>query len=402
MSTTITPAHRSERATFDPNAESAALESIEIMATGTRADFDRLIHPEFVNHEARDEPPGSRVADGPAAAWATALWLRAAFGELRFEIHDVVAERDLVVVHCTMSGHHRGDFVAYDADAQVEEAFPPTGERFATTQTHWCRIEDGKLIEHWANRDDLGMAKQLGWVPPTPAYLGRMALAKRRAKRELAATSPPRRLDRAGDVIENPMTGERAVVLESPDETGGERYVALLHVSPGGAVAGEHHHPYTDERFLVLDGELGVRRDGRDLIARAGDELEIKAGVVHDWWNAGDGEAKVLIEISPPGRFMEMIGTIFALARSGETDSKGMPKILQGSLLAKEFDDMIRFSSPPRIVQRVVFGALAPIARLRGYRGSRDYGERERTDPKEALREASGSSELPEGWRPKP
>ena len=40
-----------------------------------------------------------------------------------------------------------------------------------------------ETLEHWANRDDLGMARQLGWIPPTPAYLLKMARAKRRAKR---------------------------------------------------------------------------------------------------------------------------------------------------------------------------------------------------------------------------
>ena len=45
-------------------------------------------------------------------------------------------------------------------------------------------MADGQAIEHWANRDDLGTAAQLGWVPPTPRYLLRMALAKRRAQRE--------------------------------------------------------------------------------------------------------------------------------------------------------------------------------------------------------------------------
>jgi hypothetical protein len=45
------------------------------------------------------------------------------------------------------------------------------------------RIQDGKVIERWANRDDLGQAKQLGWLPPTPAYLIRMARARSRAKR---------------------------------------------------------------------------------------------------------------------------------------------------------------------------------------------------------------------------
>ena len=95
----------------------------------------------------------------------------------------MVAERDLVVIHCTMSGRHVGPFVAYGEHGEVKEAFPPTGKEFATTQTHWIRVADGQMIEHWANRDDLGTAEQAGWVPPTPLYLLRMALAKRRARR---------------------------------------------------------------------------------------------------------------------------------------------------------------------------------------------------------------------------
>ena len=168
---------------FDPNAEAIALSTFDVMATGTRADFERVIHPRMVNHEAhKDEPPAARQDYGPAAAHATALWLRDAFADLSWEVHETVAERDMVVVHCTMSGRHVKPFVGYDENGGVAEAFPPTGKRFATTQTHWIRIEDGQMVEHWANRDDLGTAMQLGWVPPTPAYLVRMALAKRRAK----------------------------------------------------------------------------------------------------------------------------------------------------------------------------------------------------------------------------
>ena len=83
-----------------------------------------------------------------------------------------------------MSGRHTGPFVAYGPDARPKVAFPATGRAFAVTQTHWFRIADGKVIEHWANRDDLGQAVQLGWVPPTPIYLLRMARAKRKAQRE--------------------------------------------------------------------------------------------------------------------------------------------------------------------------------------------------------------------------
>jgi hypothetical protein len=65
----------------------------------------------------------------------------------------------------------------------VEVAFPPRGRTFAVTQTHWFRMRDGKVAEHWANRGDLGMGQQLGWNPPTPLYLVRMLLASRRARR---------------------------------------------------------------------------------------------------------------------------------------------------------------------------------------------------------------------------
>jgi predicted ester cyclase len=175
---------RGPRAAFDPNAEEVALRSFEVMAHGVREDFEALIAPDWVNHEAEDEPPEARQPYGPAACEATALWLRAAYSDLRWEIHEVVAERDLVVVHCTMSGRHTGDFIAYDEHAQVDEVFPPTGKAFSSSQTHWMRVAAGRISEHWANRDDLGMAKQLGWAPPSPLYITRMALARRRARRK--------------------------------------------------------------------------------------------------------------------------------------------------------------------------------------------------------------------------
>ena len=167
------------------DAKELCVRSIHIMADGNLEDLETVVHPDARNREAVDEPPATR-GRGPAAFYATALWLRDAYAELRWDIHDVVAEDDLVVLHATMSGRHVGTFVGYDADARPKQAFPPTGKRFATTQTHWFRIADGKVIEHWANRDDLGTAMQLGWTPPSPLYLVRMLLATQRARRMAA------------------------------------------------------------------------------------------------------------------------------------------------------------------------------------------------------------------------
>ena len=112
----------------------------------------------------------------------TALWLRAAFEGLRYDLHHAIADGNLVVVNSTMNGRHTAPWAVYSEDGSVDTVFPPTA-RLPMTQSHWFLLEDGRIIEHWANRDDLGMARQLGWIPPTPAYLFKMARAKRRALR---------------------------------------------------------------------------------------------------------------------------------------------------------------------------------------------------------------------------
>jgi predicted ester cyclase len=170
---------------MQPGNAEVCVRSMLIMGSGNLDELAQIVDPGAVNREAKDEPPACRVP-GPAGFAATAHWLRTAFADLDFAIHDVVAEGDLVVVHCTMSGRQVGPFVGYEESGEVAQAFPPTGRTFAITQTHWFRMKDGRVAEHWANRDDLGMAMQLGWVPPTPAYLWRMARAKRRARAEIS------------------------------------------------------------------------------------------------------------------------------------------------------------------------------------------------------------------------
>ena len=60
--------------------------------------------------------------------------------------------------------------------------FAATGRSFAASQTHWYRLADGRTVGHAADRDDLTLARQLGWVPPSPAFLAGSALARRRLR----------------------------------------------------------------------------------------------------------------------------------------------------------------------------------------------------------------------------
>ena len=65
-----------------------------------------------------------------------------------------------------------------------------------------------------------------------------------------------------GEVWENPVTVERATILEAPWQNPEGHATAELTALVGARVVGEHRHPAMVERFTVLEGELTVKRDG--------------------------------------------------------------------------------------------------------------------------------------------
>jgi predicted ester cyclase len=124
----------------------------EMFERGDLDAADELVDPDFVNHEAPPDNP-----QGPEGLKETVGWLRSLWGPMRFDVEDEICEADKVVARVVMHGHHVGEFLGK----------PPTGKEFATTQIHIWRIENGKLIEHWSVRDDLGQALQLGLLEAT-------------------------------------------------------------------------------------------------------------------------------------------------------------------------------------------------------------------------------------------
>jgi len=163
-------------------AKELARRSFALMQRWDDAEAALVIHPDGVNHESSAEPPATR-GRGPHAYRATSEWLHAAYDDLSWNVHELVSDGELVVARVTMSGRHTRPFAVYSPDGTLDQVFAPTGRRFQVGQMHMFRVRDGMLADHWANRDDLGQARQLGWVPPTPMFLLRGALLKRRLRR---------------------------------------------------------------------------------------------------------------------------------------------------------------------------------------------------------------------------
>ncbi|HVQ21530.1 MAG TPA: hypothetical protein VMS23_10830, partial [Terrimicrobiaceae bacterium] len=59
---------------------------------------------------------------------------------------------------------------------------------------------------------------------------------------------------------------------------------------------------------------------GRVTKAKPGVTLRVPPGVSHDWWNAGDEDAVVRVEIRPAARFEVMILNAFGLAQDGKVN----------------------------------------------------------------------------------
>jgi quercetin dioxygenase-like cupin family protein len=189
---------------------------------------------------------------------------------------------------------------------------------------------------------------------------------------------------KAGDEIVNEVTGLRTVFRKTTEDTNGELLQVDWIGNPGWTAGPKHVHRKQLERFTVVSGALGVHVDGAERVYGPGEVAEAPAGSVHTAWNAGEGGEKVhaLVEFEPALRSEVPLETLAGLARDGKVNGAGVPKNpFRLALLVHDYEDELHLASPPLGVQRAIFGPLAFIGRLLGYRAEYPYsgaGRRER------------------------
>jgi steroid delta-isomerase-like uncharacterized protein len=93
----------------------------------------------------------SRTTDLQDLRRLVSAW-RQAFPDLRFEIHAIVAEDDLVAVRLVFSGTQAGAW----------KEIAPTGRAIEVTQMMFFRLRGGRVVEMWEDFDEYGMRQQLG------------------------------------------------------------------------------------------------------------------------------------------------------------------------------------------------------------------------------------------------
>ena len=171
----------------------------------------------------------------------------------------------------------------------------------------------------------------------------------------------------AGQIIHNPVSGERIEFLRTAADTDGELLEFELELAADGRVPGAHVHPAQEERFHVLEGTMKFRLGLRTIVAEAGDSVVVPAGRVHRFANAGDGRARARVEVVPALDMEELLCTTAELAHEGNVLSSGMPKPLHLALFVERFRREVRAPFPPAWMVRVLPAPLAAMGRRRGH-----------------------------------
>jgi steroid delta-isomerase-like uncharacterized protein len=109
---------------------------------------EELFAPDYKHHD----PVNPDVIVGNEGVRRHIQTLRGAFPDITFNIEDMVAQCDKVVIRWTANVTRTGDYFG----------IPPTGKSATITGMNTWQVQDGKAVEGWVNRDDVGLMQQLG------------------------------------------------------------------------------------------------------------------------------------------------------------------------------------------------------------------------------------------------
>jgi steroid delta-isomerase-like uncharacterized protein len=111
--------------------------------------LDEIVAVDYLDHAAfPTQAPGLEGLKQRVATLIKAL-------DPFWTIHDMIAERDIVVIRWSHVGTHRGEFLG----------IPPTGRQFTFKGIDIYRLHDGMMAEHWNAVDMYGFLQQIRAIP---------------------------------------------------------------------------------------------------------------------------------------------------------------------------------------------------------------------------------------------
>lgn len=151
LGSSITPSAAQGQATIEQNKAIARRWSEELWNRGNLAVANEIIAENYVRHDPGDPFP----ARGPEDVKRIVTMLRSMLPDFHIEVESIIAEGDYVVSRYTATATDTGGYMG----------LPATGKSVRTPAIQIFRFSNGKIVESWAARDDLGVLRQLGHLP---------------------------------------------------------------------------------------------------------------------------------------------------------------------------------------------------------------------------------------------
>ncbi|HYE58788.1 MAG TPA: cupin domain-containing protein [Rhodothermales bacterium] len=195
----------------------------------------------------------------------------------------------------------------------------------------------------------------------------------------------------AGDELVSPL-GDRLRFVRTARDTGGTLLEMEMVYRPRSTAPPLHRHPFQEERFEVLRGEIRATIGRETRTYRPGDTFVVPANVAHTMANVSFEEGALRWQVRPALDTETFFETMWGLARDGRTGANGVPPLLHTAVLMRAYRREFRLVHPVAPLLQMLFGVLAPLGRLRGYRAryERYSGSPEGSAPSSAV-SASGS-----------
>jgi quercetin dioxygenase-like cupin family protein len=177
-------------------------------------------------------------------------------------------------------------------------------------------------------------------------------------------------MPKKGDVLENPITKERVVFLETSASTNNQLLRMEAFNLADGYNRTYHIHPTQTESHHLLGGSMGVTKDGTDIFLKPGESVTFEPNVPHKFWNASKDPIHFRTEFRPAFDTEVFIETYIALARDGKSNAKGAPHLLQFFVILHEHPIAGYVARAPIWLQKGVIAFMAFIGRMFGYTGT--------------------------------
>jgi mannose-6-phosphate isomerase-like protein (cupin superfamily) len=149
----------------------------------------------------------------------------------------------------------------------------------------------------------------------------------------------------AGDVLENPFTGQGLTFRRTSADTDGELLEVESIWAGGGQQPPEHYHPHQEEHFEVLEGELRARVGGTEHTVRAGETLDVPARTPHSMWNPGPVRARAVWQTRPALKTEAFFELVWRLAQAAHAGEQG-PTADETAAMMREYEDEFRLGRP--------------------------------------------------------